>query len=148
MMAARGANQVPERTRSLYQLALQYGRFGTVGVTATTVHVAAFVALIEVVEFAPLIANVLAFGLAVLVSFFGHWRWTFRPTDGEAAALKPASRMLSKFVVVALIGLLLNSLVVYAVTDTFALPYAYAVLLMVSIVPLTIFLLSKFWAFA
>ena len=62
--------------------------------------------------------------------------------------MRSASRTLSKFIVVTLIGLCLNSLAVYMVTEALALPYVYAILLMVSVVPITVFLLSKIWAFA
>jgi hypothetical protein len=42
----------------------------------------------------------------------------------------------------------LNSLAVYAVTETLALPYGNSVVLMVSAVPIAVFLLRKLWAFA
>jgi putative flippase GtrA len=41
-----------------------------------------FTGLIEFLALAPLVANFIAFCAAVVVSFFGHFHWTFR---GEAA---------------------------------------------------------------
>jgi hypothetical protein len=50
--------------------------------------------------------------------------------------------------VIALAGLALNSLAVYLVVNRLGLPYQYALVLMIGVVPLLVFALSKFWAFA
>jgi putative flippase GtrA len=145
--AMRSGGAVLSRVRQpiarLWRLGLQYGRFGAVGAAATATHVTLFAGLIELVGLAPLVANLGAFGVAVLVSFVGHRHWTFRP-----AAERAASRSLCRFVVVALIGLALNSLTVYLTVDLLGLSYRYALVLMVSVVPLAVFTLSKLWAFA
>ena len=98
----------------------------------------------------PLAANVAAFGVAVVVSFFGHFCWTFRSEPaGAAAALHRRMRAaFARFAVVALLGLALNSAAVVLTVDLLALPYPFAILLMVSVVPLAVFALSRFWAFA
>lgn len=124
---------------------LQYLTFGSVGLAATAVHVLAFVTLIELTATSPLLANLLAFALAVLVSFGGHRRWTFRP---EAADLRDPKAALLKFIMVALLGLTLNSAAVYLIVELLELPYWYALLVMVGIVPLIVFLISKHWVFA
>jgi len=122
----------------------QYLRFGIVGLGATLTHALSFVAAIELAGIAPLLANLVAFGIAVLVSFLGHFHWTFRRAGGAA----PGLAALLRFVVVALTGLVLNSLIVYGVVHILAWPYPFAVLLMVSLVPLVVFALSRAWAFA
>jgi putative flippase GtrA len=95
---------------------------------------------------APLAANFVAFGIAVLISFFGHFRWTFR---GQTAGGRHRQRTaLLRFIIVALTGLALNTLAVYGVVNLLAWPYYYAIALMISVVPLVVFALSKFWAFA
>jgi putative flippase GtrA len=133
--------------RRLWRSGLQYGRFGTVGAAATTLHAAMFAALIELAGISPLVANAVAFGVALPLSFVGHRHWTFRAADGDRPALRSATGTMSKFVVVALLGVCLNSLAVYVITETLNLPYACSLPLMVSVVPLAVFLLSKFWAF-
>jgi putative flippase GtrA len=131
----------------VWHLGLQCGRFGIVGAAATTFHAGAFAALIELAKLSPLIANIVAFGVALPLSFFGHLHWTFHPRDSDQAVLRSATRMMGKFIIVALLGVCLNSLAVYVVTAMLTLPYTYAIPLMVSVVPMTVFVLSKLWAF-
>lgn len=136
-----------ERARSFWHLAWQYAKFGTVGLSALAVHIAIFTGAIELLGLVPLAANFVAFGIAVVVSFVGHLHWTF----GDQRATSGASQRrvaFGRFVVAALTGLVLNSLAVYLVTDVLAWPYPYAIVLMISVVPLAVFVLNKFWVFA
>lgn len=130
----------------LVRLGRQYARFGTVGLAAAATHVAVFTAFIELAGLVPLVANFIAFCIAALVSFFGHFHWTFR-LQTPAGVWQRQRTALPRFFVVALIGLALNSLAVYAVVDLLAWPYPYAVPLMIFAVPLVVFALSKLWAF-
>lgn len=119
--------------------------FGGVGGLATLVHVAVFSLLLETTAISPLQANLLAFSVAFLLSFSGHYHLTF----GHVTRLNPQPRRaLLRFLLVALIGLALNSAVVELVTGILQLHYLYAVALMVTAVPACLFLLSKYWAFA
>jgi putative flippase GtrA len=122
-------------------LALQYARFAGVGAVATAVHVILFAALIELLQISALLANLAAFGAALLLSFTGHCRWTFRLRHGHWSALR-------RFSVVAVLGLGLNSALAYAIADRLAWHYACAVVPMVTVTPVTLFLLSRYWAFA
>lgn len=132
----------------LWQLALQYVRFGTVGMAATATHVLIFAASIELAGVRPLMANMIAFPIAVLVSFIGNFRWTFASGGRGAAGIgRPARVALVRFAIIALIGLALNSLAVYLVVDALALAYGLAIVLMVTVVPGIMFTLSKLWAF-
>ncbi len=82
-------------------------------------------------------------------SFFGHFYWTFSDqtiAESEKNSLPYAA--FARFAVVAVTGLCLNSLAVWYVVYRLNLPYGYAIVLMVTIVPLSTFLLSKFWAFS
>ena len=129
---------VPElRTASL-----QYGRFVVVGLGATLVHVAVYVATIELAGVAPLAANALGFATAVTISFLGHQHWTFRDAPGESGR-----NALLRFWGVALLGFLLNTLFVQLVTGTLGWSYDWAIPPMVAITPVITFLLSKLWVF-
>jgi putative flippase GtrA len=143
----RSDDRAVDAVPPLLHLALQYARFGTVGLTAAAIHVLVFVAAMELARLVPLVANFVAFGVAVLVSFFGHLQWTFR--GQTAGGGRTQGRVaLPRFILVALTGLALNSLAVYLVVNILAWPYYYAIALMISVVPLVVFVLSKFWAFA
>jgi putative flippase GtrA len=96
---------------------------------------------------APLLANLAAFCTAVGVSFLGHYHWTFAHKGAFHREVPGVGKAMRRFLIVSLIGLALNSLVVYVITDLLALSYWYAVVLMVTAVPGIVFLLSRFWAF-
>jgi putative flippase GtrA len=125
--------------------ALQLGRFGVVGGLATLIHALAFAVALEILHARPLIANLVGFALALCLSFVGHLRWTFR---AELSGRRPdLPRMFFRFALVALTGLLLNSLIVFVVVEQLALDYRFAMLLMVTVVPLFLFWQSKRFAF-
>lgn len=139
---------LPSPLPGLPGLLHQYAKFGLVGLTATAVHISVFTLLIELLNIRPIIANVAAFSIAVFVSYWGNFYWTFKaPIDMEMGYRRYPSNSLAKFVVVAVTGLLLNSLIVYLTVDLLSLPYGYAIILMVSIVPVIVFALNKLWAF-
>lgn len=124
----------------------QFLRFGFVGIVATILHVAVFSVLLELFDIMAWIANVLAFGLAVCASFFGHFHWTFRP--GPDAASLERRRAFPRFLLTAILGLCLNTLVAYIVVDAMNLHYVWAIAIIVLLVPPVIFLIAKFWAFS
>jgi putative flippase GtrA len=128
------------------RLLVQGLKFGTVGGLATAVHLTLFVFCIELLGMKPFWANFPAFAVAVVVGFTGHFLWTFRSQHAnEANSWTPA---LVKFTVTAVLGLLLNSLIVYGVVDALGLGYGYAAVLMATLTPAAVFTVSKFWAFA
>lgn len=53
-------------------------RFGIVGVLATLTHFAVLAAMLSVMQAGPVLANTVAYVLALGVSFLGHHFWTFR----------------------------------------------------------------------
>jgi putative flippase GtrA len=135
------------RTSLAMQYTVQYFKFGTVGLWATLVHVLMFVTMIEILALRPLLSNLLAFSVAVSVSFAGHFHWTFRPDSVEHRG-RPKSAPLMKFFLAAFLGLVLNSMAIYFLIDMFSLPYVYALVVMIFVVPIIVFLISKHWAFA
>ena len=118
-------------------------RFGIVGGVATATHVAVFVTLIQTLQAQPILANFLAWVTAFSVSFVGHYYWTFRATKRRSA-----NSTLPRFVLVSLFGLALNTFVVMVVVDLAHEPYGWAAVLMATVVPTAVFVVSKYWAFA
>ncbi len=121
-------------------------RFGIVGILATLIHVALYVALVETTGVHPSWSNTIAFVIAFSVSFIGHFHWTFATPAN--AGQRPWGRPLLKFVLVALFGFLLNALAVYIVTDVAQISYLYATVFMMTVTPISVFVLSKLWAFS
>ena len=146
MIGRPGPTHSTAMQRNFINLILQGGKFGIVGMLATATHVGLMVALIEWFGWRPLIANFGAFAVAFVVSFVGHYRWTF--ADQSAAGPDSWRAPLARFLVMALTGLVLNSLAVFLVVDVFGLSYVYALAIMFSVVPAILFVIGKFWAFA
>ncbi|MFC1771772.1 GtrA family protein [Pseudomonadota bacterium] len=121
-------------------------KFGLVGILATLVHISIFVFCIEALDIRPFLANFPAYGVAVLVGFWGHFSWTFKRDDANDQRFW--AQALTKFVIVSLLGLGLNSMIVYGVVDLMGWSYHIAILLMVTVTPAIVFVLSKLWAFA
>ena len=117
----------------------QISRFGFVGIIATAVHVGVGLGLHEGADMRPLWANLIAFGCALGVSFFGQTRLTFPGSTSDGRAF-------TRFAVVAVSGLGLNQSIVWVVTSVFASPYWLALAIVILTVPGITFLLLKFWA--
>lgn len=141
-----GRNHSTISRHDFVKIIRQGGKFGIVGLLATATHVGLIVVLVEWFGWRPLHANFAAFGIAFLVSFFGHYRWTF--ADQIAAGPDSWRGPFLRFIVTAVTGLALNSLIVFLVVDAFGISYFYALGLMVTVVPGILFLIGKFWAFA
>ena len=116
-------------------------RFAISGGLATATHVLVFVSLIEWLFVRPVISAGIAFIVALFVSYGMNYHWTFSVSG-------PHRVMLPKFAAVAVLGLLLNLGITYAVVDVAGYWYGYALLLVVWIVPLMTFVLSKLWVFS
>jgi putative flippase GtrA len=118
----------------------RFARFAVVGVIATATHTAVFALAIEAFRIEPVVANALAFCVAVLVGYALNRRWTFAAHGGDDARLW-------RYVVGALAGLGANSLIMYvAVHRVHWSPYLGLALAVVLVPPLT-FALNQFWVF-
>lgn len=121
----------------------QMFKFAIVGGIATVTHTGIFVLLIESHIATAMQANFLAFILAFLVSFLGQYHWTFKNSSNTHWTNK-----MTKFMIVALIGLGLNTLAIYIIVNQLHLSYQYAVVFMLTVVPVTTFIINKKWAFS
>jgi len=122
----------------------QVAKFGTVGLFATATHAGVYALCAGLFGIDPLLANLVAFVTAFSISFAGHVHWTFKQ-EGYASSAK-ASKLV-KFLVIALLGLVLNSIFTWIIVGHWRLHYLWAVTPMLSVTPLVTFLLSKRWAF-
>src|SRR5579864_7998819 len=122
-------------------LFLQFTRFGLVGLTAALVHFTVVVLLVEGQGLRPLLANVLAFCLAFQVSYWGHRYWTFRGTEQRHGLAFP------RLLLVSSLAFLANESLFYILMTQFKLPYRPALILVLSVLPLAVFLVNKLWVF-
>ena len=114
--------------------------FGTVGLLATTTHVAVGLSLVEAGLLRPFSANLVAFLAAFGLSYLGHRRFTFQSDVRHARALP-------KFFATAIAGLVLNQSVVYVAVTLLGWPYVAALALVVTVVPVAVYLALRDWTF-
>lgn len=89
--------------------------------------------------FAPLLANVIGFGTAFNVSYFGHRNWTFASDAAHSTTFW-------RFFLVALSSFALNE-AMYFVLLRWGMDYQIALAIVLVTVAVLTFVLSKTWAF-
>ncbi len=115
-------------------------RFGLIGIVATLVHMVVGAGLIAL-SWPPLLANVAAFCVAFLVSFGGHFWYSFA---GHSATIMGS---LKRFLPVALLGFGVNQSLLALLTLTGMLPATPALMLSTGVAAVGTFILSRLWAF-
>ena len=118
----------------------QIGRFGIVGILATTVHIAVAYIAKSFGDYPPQLANLFGFLIAFLVSYFGHLHFTFQPQASS-------DRYFRRFLILSGLSFLTSSSVVYFLTNTLGVDFIWAMAGVAVIVPGVSFVAAKFWAF-
>ncbi|MFV0244799.1 MAG: GtrA family protein [Qingshengfaniella sp.] len=135
---------VPPPARSGHRVLGQVIRFGITGITATLVHFLVLTGAVEILGLSPVLANGLAFSVAVSVTYLGQSRWVFhaKAVRGTAAAGR-----LSRFAVSVLAGLAGNMGIMALATRGLGLDYRIGFAAGLILVPVATFVLNKFWVF-
>lgn len=118
-------------------------RFGIVGAVLTLLSLATYLVPAMWLGVPPLIANLLAYGVAVVAGYALHSRLSFA---GHGGRDRPAIRG-SRFVAVSLVSLALNSLFVWLFTGLLGGPAWWPVAPMMLVTPLVTFGLNRQWVF-
>lgn len=129
------------RSKAYRAVMWQLFRFAVVGSSAALVHFFTVVALVEAGWLSPLVANVIAFLIALQVSYWGHRSWTF--AHSQQRHLTAFSRLL----VVSTLAFIANEGLFYLLMKQLSLPYPVALMIVLSILPLAVFSLHKCWVF-
>jgi len=114
--------------------------FAVVGVAATGINYIAALAAQRGLSLSPLAAGFVGYAAAVGVSYFGNSLLTFR---------RPAMHgpQFARFAAISLVGLAVNLGIVFAATRALGWPLWKALIPVVVIVPVSTFVMAKFWAF-
>lgn len=119
----------------------QFVKFGIVGVSSTAIDWIVYFLLTRSFGVFYLDAKVISFTISVINSYIWNRRWTFRSQD-------PAKlRQFSKFLVVAGVGLGLNTLIMYIVVSKLLLDDIIGLVAATAIVLIWNFLINKYWTF-
>ena len=122
----------------------QLVRFGLVGGFVTILGALVYWAPATFFGVAPLVANLLAYMVAVALGYVLHSRVSFKDHGSRDNVTKRTGR----FFVVSLVSLGLNSLFVGVLTGPLGGPPWWAVIPMVFVTPLATFYLNRQWVFA
>ena len=114
--------------------------FVATGCVAAAVHFGVVVGLVSQFGLPPLLANVAGWGVALGVSFVGHWRLSF----ADQAA--PPGRSARRFVLVSALGFAINETAYALLLDSGA-GYRIALAAVLLGVAVITYLLSRHWAF-
>lgn len=114
--------------------------FGLVGIAATLTHYLSALLLIEWFLFGALQANLVAYLVAMLVSYVGHSQLTFRSamTRGN----------LARFVAVSVMAMGLSQLILWGLTSLAWFGHRINMLVVVAFVPCFSFLMNKYWVYS
>jgi putative flippase GtrA len=122
----------------------QLVRFGLTGGFVTLLSIAVYWVSATFFGVAPLLANLLAYGIAVLIGYILHSRWSFKG-HGRRDNL---ARTTGRFFTVSLVSLALNSLFVWLLTGLLHGPTWWPTVPMLFVTPLVTFSLNRRWVFA
>jgi len=119
----------------------QFIKFGLVGVSSTVIDWGIYLILTRFAGIYYLMAKILSFSFAVINSYVWNRRWTFRSNDPQKL------RQFIKFLIIALVGVVLNTLIMYIVVDYIHLNDLYGLVISSAIVMFWNFLANKFYTF-
>lgn len=137
MLASANKKAIKQETASV-------GKFALIGITATLTHAGLASYLLEMHLLAAYFANLLGYAAAFLISFCGHYFWSFNHLRQNGQAYDSMIR----FMIISLSGLLLNMFILSLLLNFTDLPDLLGILFSIAIVPALTFLGSRLWAFA
>ena len=119
----------------------QFTGFAGIGAIGTAGHYVTLIGLVQLAGFDPLPASALGFAVGALINYTLNYKYLFR-------SQKRHRESMSKFFVVALAGLGLNSIVVTFGIDAAHLNYLVAQLAATAVVLVWNFSINKIWTFS
>ena len=117
-------------------------QFALVGGCAAATHLAVVALLVQLTQMAPLVANVLAFLVAFVVSYNGHALLTFSSAGARGWPV------VGRYFAVACLSFVVNELLYWWLLNSLHWNYLISLFLVLVVVAVATFVLSKFWAFS
>lgn len=107
---------------------------------ATAIHLSLAILLTGPMGINPYVSNLLAFSVAFLFSFLGHYYWSFQSSLRRSVAL-------TRFIVTALTGFLSSNIILMGLLQTNVFPKTISSAIAVMFIPAITYLLGRYWAF-
>ena len=121
-------------------LASQFTKFAGVGVIGTAAHYAALIALVQLVGANAVLASSTGAIIGATVNYILNYHYTFRSSKRHHEAL-------TKFFAVAIIGFILNGILMAILTTSFEIYYLFAQIITTGIVLVWNFTGNHIWTF-
>ena len=119
----------------------RFVRYSVVGVFSVVLYYVSLVFLVEVMKLNPTLASAYAFALILLIAYILNYYWTFQSQNRHTYAIP-------RFIVTSLLGLLLNSGVMFVSVEILGLWYLVGASIGIIIGPVSNFILNSNWSFA
>jgi putative flippase GtrA len=115
--------------------------FAGIGLIATAIQYGVLISAVELVHVIPVVGSTIGFAISAVTNYILNYYYTFRSTRSHMSAAV-------RFAVIALIGLLINGIMMAALTQWLRVPYILAQLAATAIVFVWTFLGNARWSFA
>lgn len=125
---------------SLPKVSNQLFFFLGIGAAAALTHILAVLQLVSFFKFEPLVANVIAFFIAFNISYLGHKYLTFSQLHDQKQLSLP------HFFLVASSAGVINELLYFFLLNFTTINYLFSLILVLGLVAVYSFILSRFWA--
>lgn len=118
---------------------IQFLKFGTVGIFNTLITIVTFAVLVYI-GLNYILANIFAYALGVLNSFYWNKNWVFK-------AKSDSNKLLLKFITVNLVTLIINTSILYFLVNLLSLNTYLSQIIATGIGLIFNFVLNKKWTF-
>ena len=119
----------------------QFLRFAGVGVIGTIGHYATLIFVVEILDYDPVFGSTIGFLIGALINYFLNRHYTFTTNTRHSIALP-------KFIAVATVGMVINAVVMAALSTYLSLHYLLAQVIATGLVLVWNFIANKYWTFA
>lgn len=115
-------------------------KFGSVGIINTLINWTIFF-ILNLIGVDYIFANICAYSIATINSYILNSKWVFNYINGSRI------KALIKFVLLNLIGVILNTIILYILVDKFNINKMFSLIITTSIVMIINYMTNKFWVF-
>ena len=113
-------------------------KFGLVGVLNTIINWILFI-LLDSIGVYYIISNIIAYGISTLNSYLWNSKWVFKYTGDNV------NQTTFKFITLNIIGLVLNTIILFLLVDIIKLPKIIALIIATGVVMILNYFINKLW---
>ena len=128
------------KIKVLSKLNNKFVRYSLVGIIGTFIHLSILTVFVEVLHYEPVISSANGFIFTVVISYYLNYKWTFKAKSSHRFALP-------RYIAVSLMGLCLNTAILFFTVNLLQLWYGIGQAIAVVTIPLHNFILNSYWAF-